>query len=66
MTNLEKVLSAALIGVSGLGIGAVVQAVRLIKKDQETLEGIQERCNKIKMVLGRTKDEDIYEEEEAE
>lgn len=64
MTNLEKVLSGALIVVSGLGIGAVVQAVKGIKKDQQVLNEIQEKCNKIKTVLNKpeikvSKDEEI-------
>lgn len=54
MTNLEKILSGALVVVSGLGISAVVQAVKALKKDQEAFENIQEKCEKIKVVLGNS------------
>lgn len=63
MTNLEKILSGALVVVSGLGISAVVQAVRALKKDQETFENIQEKCEKIKVVLGNSSNINVQDKE---
>ena len=62
MTKLETILSAALVGVSSLGIVATVLAIKEVKKDQELLDSIQERCGKIKGLLNKAENMEEGEE----
>lgn len=51
MTNLEKVLSVGLISVTTFSAFVVMQSIKRIKRDQQFLESIQERCEDIGIVL---------------
>ena len=56
MTKLETILSTTVIGLSGIGIAATILVVKHVKKDQELLDSIQEKCGKIKGLLNKTED----------
>ena len=51
MTKLEMILGVSLIGVTGVCIGAIAKSIKCIKKEQEFLNTIQEKCEDIKYTL---------------
>ena len=65
MTNLEKVLSIGLVGVTTFSAALVVQTIKHIKKDQQFLDEIQEKCNRIKNIVNRSGN-NVMNDEESE
>lgn len=51
MSKLEMILGTALVGVTTGYVYTVVGVLKHIKKEQQFLEDLQEKCNKIKNVI---------------
>ena len=63
MTKLEMVLGTALVGVTGALVTLTVKGVKYAKQDQQLLDEIQGKCDKIKNVMKFHKE--VVEKEEA-
>lgn len=63
MTNLEKVIVTATVGVFIAGGVGLVKAIAQVKKDEEVLAGVKTQLGKIKLLVGKA--EELKNEEEV-